>query len=103
MGIDRSHYSPGLQRKIIYAGTAHGSFEQGKQALQELADVAVTTKLVERLTEQIGKERVAERNEAVAAFAALPLADKHRSPTELASPKVAVVMVDGGRLQIRAW
>jgi hypothetical protein len=100
LGIDRSHYSPSLQRKIIYAGTAHGSFELGKQALHELAAVAVTTKLVERLTEQIGNERLAERNQAVAAFEGLPLTDKHQSPAAVASPKVGVVMVDGGRLQI---
>ena len=100
MGIDRSGYSPGLQRKIVYAGTAHGSFELGKQALRELAEVEVTTKLVERLTEQIGHERVAQRNEAVAAFEALPLAQKHESPNGVASPEVAVVMADGGRLQI---
>ena len=100
MGIDRSHYSPSLQRKIVYAGTAHGSFEQGKQTLQELADVEVTTKQVERLTEQIGAERLAERNEALAAFEELPLTDKHQSPAGVAGPKVGVVMVDGGRLQI---
>jgi hypothetical protein len=101
LGIDRSQYSPSLQRKIVYAGTTHGSFELGKQALQELADVVVTTKQVERLTEHIGSERLAERNEAVAAFAALPLTEKHQSPAGVASPKVGVVMVDGGRLQIR--
>ena len=61
----------------------------------------MTTKQVERLTEQIGNERVGERNEDVAAFAELPLAEKHQSPIGVVSPKVAVVMVDGGRLQIR--
>ena len=101
MGIDRSNYSPTLQRKIVYAGIAHGSFEQGKQSLQELAEVEVTTKQVERLTRTIGNERAEERTAAVAAFEKLPLADKHRTPDEVASPEVAVVMVDGGRLQIR--
>lgn len=101
LGIDRSQYSPNLQRKIVYAGTSHGSFEQGKQSLQELAEVEVSTKQVERLTRQIGSERVAERHAAVAAFEALPLADKHQTPAEVTSPEVAVVMVDGGRLQIR--
>lgn len=101
MGIDRSQYSPNLQRKIVYAGTAHGSFEQGKQSLKELAEVDVSTKQVERLTRQIGGERVSERDAAVAAFEALPLADKHQTPAEVTSPEVAVVMVDGGRLQIR--
>src|SRR5437870_738518 len=101
LGIDRSQYSPSLQRKIVYAGTAHGSFEQGQQALQALAEVQVTTKQVERLTEQIGHERLAERNEAVAAFEALPLTEKHQSPAGAVRPQVAVVMVDGGRVQIR--
>ncbi len=101
MGIDRSTYSPSLQRKIVYAGTAHGSFEQGKQSLKELADVEVSAKQVERLTRQIGCERVAERAAAVAGFQKLPLTDKHQTPAEVASPEVAVLMVDGGRLQIR--
>jgi len=73
---------------------------QGQQSLQELADVAVPVKEVERLTRHIGNERVAERNEAVAAFQELPLAEKHQTPAGAASPEVAVVMVDGGRLQI---
>jgi hypothetical protein len=100
LGIDRGSYCPSLQRKIVYAGTAHGSFVQGEQSLQELAGVQVSAKQVERLTRQVGCERVAERDATVAAFQELPLADKHRTPAETISPEVAVVMVDGGRLQI---
>lgn len=101
MGIDRSTYSPSLQCKIVYAGTAQGSFEQGSQSLKELAGVAVSAKQVERLTRQIGGERVTERDQAVVAFQKLPLADKHQTPAGVTSPEVAVIMVDGGRLQIR--
>jgi hypothetical protein len=100
LGIDRSSYCPSLQRKIVYAGSAHGSFVQGAAALQELAGVQVAAKQVERLTRAIGNERVAERNAEVAAFQKLPLADKHQTPAAVLSPEVAVVMVDGGRLQI---
>jgi hypothetical protein len=100
LGIDRSTYSPSLQRKIVYAGAAHGSFEQGHQSLQELAEVTVSAKQVERLTRQVGGERVAERDEAVAEFQQLPLADKHQTPAGVTSPGVAVIMVDGGRMQI---
>ena len=74
---------------------------QGEQSLQELAGVEVPAKQVERLTRQVGSERVAERTAEVAAFQQLPLADKHQTPAAVASPEVAVVMVDGGRLQIR--
>ncbi len=101
MGIDRSQYGPRLQRKIVYAGAAHGSFEQGHQSLKALGDIEVSAKRVERLTRTIGGERVAERTAAVNAFEDLPLADKHRTPADVASPDVAVIEVDGGRLQIR--
>jgi len=100
LGIDRSSYCPSLQRKIVYAGSAHGSFVQGEQSLKELAGVEVSAKQVERLTRQVGSERVVERNTAVAAFQELPLADKHQTPAAVTSPEVATVMVDGGRLQI---
>src|SRR5260370_38709699 len=76
LGIDRSRYCPSLQHKIVYAGTAHGSFVQGEQSLKELAGVKVSAKQVERLTRQIGSERVVERNAMVDAFQDLQLADK---------------------------
>lgn len=101
LGIDRSTYSPSLQRKIVYAGTTQGSYVQGNQSLKELAGVEVSAKQIERLTRQIGGERVAERDQAVGAFQKLPLADKHQTPPGGTSPEVAVILVDGGRLQIR--
>src|SRR5260370_21503526 len=99
LGIGRGKYSPNLQRKIVYGGTSHGSFELGKQALQELADVKVTTKQVERLTEHIGNERLAQRKKAVAASEALPLTDNHQTPAGGISPKVGVPRADGVRFR----
>ncbi len=101
LGIDRGRYGPRLRRKIVYAGAAHGSFEQGQQSLKELADVEVSAKRVERLTRAIGGGRVAERTAAAKAFRALPPVDKHRTPTDVPSPDVAVIEVDGGRPRIR--
>ena len=68
--------------------------------LERLADLAVDPKQVERLTEGIGDERVAQRNAATDAFGALPLVEKFAAPPGATPPDVAVVMVDGGRLQI---
>jgi len=68
--------------------------------LQQLADLPIPEKQVERVTERIGAERVGERAAAVAAFAALPLVEKFAVPAGVAPPEVAVVMVDGGRMQI---
>jgi len=73
---------------------------QGEQTLRELLGVQVSAKQVERLTRQVGSERVAQRNQAVLAFGQLPLADKHQTPAQISSPEVAVIEVDGGRLQI---
>jgi hypothetical protein len=99
LGIDCGHYSPDVYRRIIYAGTKHPSFGQGSEALAELAGLAVSEKQVERITKRIGLERVAERERDVAAYLALPLMEKVASPIEH-PVDLAVVEMDGGRLQI---
>jgi hypothetical protein len=68
--------------------------------LQKLAGLPVPEKQVERVTERIGGERVAERQAEVAAFQALPLTAKFAAPAGVTPPDLAVVMTDGGRLQI---
>jgi len=60
----------------------------------------VDPKQVERVTEGIGAERVGERDAQAAAFGALPLVEKFQPPPGQAAPDLAVVMADGGRLQI---
>ena len=84
---------------IIYAGTKHPSFGQGSEALAELAGLTISEKQVERVTKRIGLERVAERDRDVAAYLALPLMKKIDSPIDQ-TPDLAVVEMDGGRLQI---
>jgi len=100
LGIDRSGQSPAVLAKVIYAGTMCGSFASASEALWELAEVAVPTKQVERRTQGIGTERCVERDAAAAAYLALPLVERKGTPAGVASPAVAVVEMDGGRLQI---
>jgi hypothetical protein len=102
LGIDLGCFSPGLLRKIVYAGSNSPSFQRGSQDLRVLAEVAVPTKQVERLTERIGQERQAERDTAVAAYLARPLTQREDAPLGQTAPPLAVVEMDGGRLQIRA-
>jgi hypothetical protein len=64
--------------------------------------VKVDPKQVERLSEQIGQERVAERDAAVEAWLARPLAQREDPPADVTPPQLAVVEMDGGRLQIRS-
>jgi hypothetical protein len=100
LGIDQSETSPALLQKITYAGTACRSFAEASATLHHLADLTVDCKQVERITERIGAERVAERDAQAVAFQALPLVEKFRVPPGQAAPDLAVVMADGGRLQI---
>jgi hypothetical protein len=101
LGIDRTECSPTLQRKIVRAGTTSRSFAQGSADLQEYLSLAVDPKQVERLTERIGQERCAQRDAAVERYLSLPLVERKAKPEGVTAPALAVVSVDGGRLQIR--
>jgi hypothetical protein len=89
-----------VQQRITYAGTVSRSFAEGSELLGRLADWSVSAKQVERVTRRIGAERVAERDAQVAAYQALPLVEKFAVPAGVTPPDLAVVMADGGRLQI---
>jgi hypothetical protein len=63
----------------------------------------VGPKPVERLTKTIGQERVNQRDAAVAAHQQLPLMVKDAvADPNRPSPSVAMVSIDGGRIQIRS-
>jgi HAMP domain-containing protein len=68
--------------------------------LKEEAEADISEQRIMRATKRIGQERVAERDAATQAWAALPLPEQQRSPREQV-PQVACVEMDGGRLQIR--
>ncbi len=101
LGIDRGTYSPAMLHKVVHAGVSNGSFELGSKDLDVLAEVAVSAKQVERVTQRIGEERHEERQAAVAAYQALSLVERKGVPPGVQAPEVAVVGADGGRMQIR--
>lgn len=68
-----------------------------------LAEHTIDPKQVERLTQRIGTERVEQRDAQTKTFIELPLVEKFEPANgKQACPDLAVVMVDGGRLQIRS-
>jgi hypothetical protein len=89
-------YSPGLLKKIEYAGGNGRSFETAAQALQRLAEFSISGKHVQRLTERLGKERAAERDKSAAAMQARTLRSAYKQ-----APAVAVISVDAGKAQFR--
>jgi hypothetical protein len=92
-----------VQQKVIHAGVNSISYQQASRDLAELSDLKVAPKPVERLVRKIGRERTDQRDAAVAAHENLPLMAKDlvANPNR-PSPSVAMVSVDGGRLQIRS-
>jgi hypothetical protein len=87
--------------QVVYAGAHAPSFARAAQDLRHLAGRDIGVKQVERLTRQVGAERVAERTAAIDAWRGRPLIDKNPLPEGAAPPELAVVEMDGGRLQIR--
>ncbi len=101
LGIDRSGHSLAQQAKIVYAGSNNTSYEQGDADLKTLAEMEnVGAKQVRRICKHIGAERCVERDDAVTKYQALPLVERKQTPQGVTTPQVAVVGVDGGRLQI---
>jgi hypothetical protein len=101
LGIEAQYgYTPLAYRRIAFAAAQANSFTEAAESLAELADLRLSPKRVWRAAQRIGKERIAETQDAVARFEQLPLPARRRSPIEPA-PRVACVQMDGGRYQRR--
>ena len=53
LGVEREEFSPGVRRMMAVVGS-EGTFNSGREQLEVLAGLRVSTKSVERQTEQIG-------------------------------------------------
>lgn len=89
-------YTPRLVEKIEFAGGNQPSFKAASQVLRRLAELTISPKQVERITERLGRERAARRGHEVAAFRSGTLQPTHRQP-----PAVAAIHMDAGKLQLR--
>jgi len=85
-----------LLGKIEYAGGNSRSFQVAADALERLAEFAISARHVERVTERLGRERAAARDQAAAAMQARKLHAAYKQ-----APAVAVVMLDAGKAQFR--
>ena len=94
-----SRYSPRVLAKITHAGVSATSYEQAARDLKALAEVPVSTKQVQRVTLGIGGERITQRDAQIAQWRGLSIPERLRSPREQ-TPDLAVVQMDGGRIQI---
>lgn len=89
-----------LQKKTSYLGTVLSSFPQAQASTEQVLETVLNVKRIERLTERIGAERVAERDAAVSEWLKRTLVEKEKTPSKVKAPKLAVAMPDGGRFQL---
>jgi hypothetical protein len=83
--------------KIEYAGANEVSFHQGAEALRRLAELPISAKHVQRLTERLGRERAGRRDRDVERMKAGRL-----GPVHAQEPAVAAIHLDAGKIQLRA-
>ena len=105
MGIEvEGTCTPRVERKVVAAMTVN-SRGQASEQLRDLGDLSICDKRCERIAQRVGNERVAQREERLAEFEALPLPEQRQAPSDAPlgdwGYRVAVVMVDGGRAQLR--
>jgi hypothetical protein len=97
----RETVTPLVQQKAVWAGATLGSYQQSEAALAELAGVNLAPKQVQRITSQIGTDRVHERRAAIEQYRRLTIMQRTAAPPGVAPPHLAVIMMDGGRYQRR--
>jgi hypothetical protein len=64
LDVEKRDLSPGVRRMLALVG-AHAPFDHGRQQMETLAGLAVTTKAVERTAEQVGAEIAAREQREI--------------------------------------
>jgi hypothetical protein len=94
--LDGHSYTPDLQRRILTLAGQLKSFELVGVALAVAADVSISGRHVQRLTQEVGADLARQRDEQAAQYRRRELPSRVQEP----SP-VVVVETDGGRLGTR--
>ena len=83
-------------RKIVHGAAREPSFREAAEAMADLAEVSISSRQLDRIAHEVGEQLRADRDERVDQLQAGTL-----KPCVETRPALAVVEVDGGRLQIR--
>jgi hypothetical protein len=89
-------YSPSVLGKIVRSAAREPSFREAAEAMADLAEVTISDRQLGRIAQEVGQQLQASRDQQVSQFQAGAL-----EPQVATRPALAVVEVDGGRLQIR--
>lgn len=96
LGLDSRELTPGLVKKIVFAGAECRSEKRTQSVLRNVGDCTVSIKTIERVLHDVGSELKELRN--------CPPSRLPKSlipPPPAGPPQLAVVMFDGGRMMTR--
>ena len=96
MRLTPHNYSPSVLRKVVRSAAREPSFREAAESVADLAEVAISGRQLDRIAREVGEQLRAERDEQVDRFRSGTL-----EPRVETRPALAVVEVDGGRLQVR--
>lgn len=96
MRLTPHNCSPSVFGKIVRCSARESSFEEAAKALDDLADLTISSRQTSRIAQEVGQQLQAQRDHHVGQFQAREL-----PPRVETRPALAVVEVDGGRLRIR--
>ena len=71
------------------------------ESMQELAEQPISARRIRRQVEAIGQARLTERENQVESLKAMTSQERRAGSSAVEAPKLAVVMMDGGRYQRR--
>lgn len=94
--LNSHNCSPSVLGKILRSAARDPSFQEAAAALDELADLTISSRQLTRIAHEVGQELKTNRDQRVHDFQ-----NQQLMPTVATRPALAVVQVDGGRLQVR--
>ncbi len=94
--LDGHSYSPTAIYHILYATAEVKSHHKAAKLLDVLDDLSISGRQVNRLAEEVGLQMAAQRDREVEDFV-----HHRRQPPQAATPELAVVGLDGGRVLTR--
>jgi hypothetical protein len=90
-------FSPAILGKIVRVAARDGSFDAAAESLADLAEVTISGRQVGRIAHEVGAQLRHDRDQRVEASPS-----QHAKPESPVAPRLAVVEIDGGRLQTRS-
>ncbi len=74
--------TPRVERKVVAANVTSSSREQASEQLEALAELSLSGKRCERITQRVGAQRVAEREQRLQQYESLPLPQQREVPAD---------------------